>query len=296
MKQLIENITGIHGDAGKQWLQQLPAIINVMVQHWGLRHIMPVDNMTYNYVAMAMTNAQLPVVLKISCDAKTSNEEMRALEYFDGDGSIQLLAAEDEYHALLLQQAIPGTTLKTLYPQHLNEVMDIYVAVMNKLHDKKLPPRHEFRHVRDWLQAFTRVDLSQLPADMVAQAKEITAELLSTMRNEILLHGDLHHDNLIKHEDEWLAIDPKGIVGDAEFEIAAFDIIHPSEFPLGSKVIDLFAQRINSLAQKSGLDVERIKNWVFVRLILSTAWSIEDNTEIGPCIDLANALLPLLNK
>jgi len=296
MKQLITNITGIYGNAGKQWLQRLPTIVNELAQHWCLSDIMPVDNMTYNYVAMAMTDAHLPVVLKISCDAKTSYEEMRALHYFNGDGSVQLFAVEDEYHAMLLQRAIPGTTLKTLYPQYIEEVMDIYITVTKKLHDKQLPARYEFRHVRDWLQTFRHVDLSQLSADMVAQTKEITAELLSSMRNKILLHGDLHHDNVIQHQNEWLAIDPKGIVGDAEFEIAAFDIIHPSEFHLSSKITDLFTQRINLLAQKSDLDAERIKNWVFVRLILSAAWSIEDNTEIGPCIDLANALLPLMNK
>ncbi len=51
---------------------------------------------------------------------------------------------------------------------------------------------------------------------------ELAQELLLSQGEPVLLHGDLHHYNLLQHQDTWLAIDPKGVVGEREFEIGAF--------------------------------------------------------------------------
>ncbi|HEX4046088.1 MAG TPA: aminoglycoside phosphotransferase family protein [Gammaproteobacteria bacterium] len=291
MNKLIENVTNIFGEQGSEWINNLPNTVEALAKHWQLRQILPVDNMTYNYVAKAITSTNKPVVLKISCDKKSSGEEMQALMYFDGNASVRLLDHNEKYHAMLLDQAIPGTTLKSFYPAQIEYVMDCYAATMNKLHSKRLPSQHHYRHISDWLKAIDRLTANHFPAGMFDHAIQIKNKLLSTMQQELFLHGDLHHDNLIKNNDEWLTIDPKGIIGDAEFEIAAFDFIHPSEFHLQTGIKNLFAKRIDILAEKSKLNAARIKDWVFVRLILSAAWSIEDNCEIGWDIELAKSLV-----
>lgn len=291
MNKLIENVTNIFGDQGLEWIKNLPNIIEALAEHWQLRQILPVDNMSYNYVAKAITSTNKLVVLKISCDKKSNNEEMQALRYFNGHASVRLLDHNEKYHAMLLDQAIPGTTLKSFYPAQIEYVMDCYASTVNKLHRKKLPSKHNYRHISDWLKAIDRLTTNQLPAGMLDRAIQIKNKLLSTIQQELFLHGDLHHDNLIKNNDEWLTIDPKGIIGDAEFEIAAFDFIHPSEFHLKTGIKNLFTKRIDILADKSKRNAARIKDWVFVRLILSAAWSIEDNCEIGWDIELAKSLV-----
>ena len=291
MNKLIENVTNIFGEQGSAWIRSLPNIVEALAEHWQLSQISPVDNMTYNYVAKALTSTNKLVVLKISCYKKSSDEEMQALMYFDGNASVRLLEHNEKYHAMLLDQAIPGTTLKSFYPAQIEYVMDCYAATMNKLHSKRLPSQHNYRHINDWLKAIDRLTADQFPAGMFARAIQIKNKLLSTIQQELFLHGDLHHDNLIKNNDEWLTIDPKGIIGDAEFEIAAFDFIHPSEFHLKTEINNLFTKRIGLLAEKSKLNADRIKDWVFVRLVLSAAWSIEDNCEIGWDIELAKSLV-----
>ena len=75
MNKLIENITNIHGDHGRQWIKNLPNIL----KHWQIiviSHISPVDNMTYNCITKAIGNHQ-PVVLKIGCDKQSSDNEKR---------------------------------------------------------------------------------------------------------------------------------------------------------------------------------------------------------------------------
>lgn len=104
------------------------------------------------------------------------------------------------------------------------------------------------------------------------------------------MHGDLHHDNILKHGNDWLAIDPKGVIGDREFEIAAFDFMYVSELANITDSKSIMEQRIEVLAQKSKLDAQRIKDWVFVRLILMAAWLLEDNDDPNWAIKLAEQL------
>lgn len=289
MKKLIENITNIHGDEGYEWIKNLPNMVEVLTAHWQLSQISPVDNMTYNYVAKAITKTYQPVVLKISCDKKSGDHEKHALIYFDGNASVRLLDHNEKYHAMLLEQAIPGISLKSFYPAQIEYVMNCYASTMNKLHGKILPSKHPYCHISEWLKAIDRLTADEFPAGMLDQAVHMKNELLATIQQEVFLHGDLHHDNIIKNNNEWVTIDPKGIVGDPEFEIAAFDFIHPDEFHLKTEIKDLFDKRIDLLAEKAKLNPERIKNWVFVRLILSAAWSIEDNCDIGWDIELAKS-------
>ena len=108
------------------------------------------------------------------------------------------------------------------------------------------------------------------------------------MKNEKLLHGDLHLDNILQNDDEWLSIDPKGIIGDAEFEIAAFDFIDENELQEATPA--LFIERIEQIANKAKLSPKRIREWTFVRLILSAAWSVEDKGNPNKAIKLAQLL------
>ena len=111
------------------------------------------------------------------------------------------------------------------------------------------------------------------------------------MEKEILLHGDLHQDNLLKNGNTWLTIDPKGIIGELAFEVAAFDFIHASDLGDNLVIKKLFDYRVNRIAEKINLNSQRIKDWVFVRLILSAVWLVEDKGNPGWAIKLAEILI-----
>ena len=293
MNTLEQNIINIGGEEGKCWIANLPSIINKLAVEWKLNHIVPVNNMTFNYVAKAITSTNQPVVLKISCDEKNITQEMRALQYFDGNGSIQFISHHPMYHALLLQQAIPGTTLKSLYPSQIEYVMDSYIDTMKKLHSKVLSNISNFCHIRDWLSAIDNIPAQACPTPLKEKAIALKNRLIASSKEEVFLHGDLHHDNILKNKDCWLAIDPKGVVGDAEFEIAAFDFMYVNELANKNEVKNIVENRINMLARKAHLNPQRIKDWVFVRLILMAAWYVEDGGNPYWSLKLAEALAPM---
>lgn len=291
MKTLKQNIINLYGSQGAEWIVNLPVLITALTNHWGLRGVIPVSNMTFNYVAKAILDSGEPVVLKISYDRQSILNEQQALASLGFGGAIKLIDYHSKYNALLLQQAVPGIALKSLYPEQQNYVMDCYVETMQRLHHNQ-PQHNQSNHpqVADWLTVFDSPALQQIPVHLLDKAIVLRNKLLSAPKPLIFLHGDLHHDNILKHGNEWLAIDPKGVIGEAEFELAAFDFMYINALATTRDVKNLFAKRVDLLAQKSGLDAQRINDWVFVRLILMAAWFIEDNGNPNWAIKLAQLL------
>lgn len=290
MKQLNKNIINIFGEQGQKWLNDLPEIIELLCTKWQLSNITPVENMTYNYVAKVTSKTRLPLILKIGCDEKIITPEKKALIYFHGKGSIALVDYNEQYNALLLQQAVPGITLKSFYPNHIEHVMDNYISAMQNLHQQDLPIKNNFEHIRVWLKAIDQCNSPLIPKYLLEKAIYLKNKLLDSLNKEIVLHGDLHHDNILLNGNEWLTIDPKGILGDAEFEIAAFDFLDETEFSSERDLKKLFENRAETIAKKSNLSLQRIKDWVFVRLILSAAWFVEDKGDPSGPIKLAEGI------
>jgi len=136
----------------------------------------------------------------------------------------------------------------------------------------------QYKHIRDWLRALDRADAANFPQGVLAKAIEVKDKLLKSGESEFVLHGDLHHDNILSHGDAWLAIDPKGVVGEKAFELAAFDFITDAEWENNTLNLPaLFRARINLLAQKSHIAVDRLTDWVLARFVLGAAWTLEDN-------------------
>jgi streptomycin 6-kinase len=131
---------------------------------------------------------------------------------------------------------------------------------------------------------------------MLSRAQKLATQLLASAPEERVLHGDLHHDNIVSAERApWLAIDPKGIVGDPGFETAAF-----MNNPLGrmeswSDPARYFLRRADILAERLEYPRERILGWTFIQAILSVCWELEAGTDsYGSWVARAEVLATLL--
>jgi streptomycin 6-kinase len=114
-----------------------------------------------------------------------------------------------------------------------------------------------------------------------------------------LLHGDLQHYNvLFDAERGWLAIDPKGVVGETEYEIGAFvrnPVAQPELF-LSRSTIE---RRLKQFTNRLNLDYERALGWAFAQAVLSAIWSIEDGFAVdatNPALRLAEITRPMLER
>jgi len=105
-------------------------------------------------------------------------------------------------------------------------------------------------------------------------AREYFTFITKTSAGPELLHGDLHHENILYcHDLGWTAIDPKGVSGDPYFDIASFLInhLHERESPN-----DLLRQRIDLISKELGLERERLLKASIAMSTLYAAWGIED--------------------
>ena len=311
MKTLTNNITNLFGEKGTLWLNNLPEITNKLSEIWNLSELSAYNNLSYNYVLKGFQtrenktkkNKKYPIALKISCEQKMIQDEINALKHFHGHGSVAIIDDNLKYHALLLEQVIPGTTLKSHYleniPESIDNSMDSYADIINNIKSLPMPKEHNFRHISDWLKAIDKIKSSdnkdRIPGCLLDKAIDLKDHLLNSADKDLVLHGDLHQDNILKNQDKYIAIDPKGIVGEIGFEAAKFDFIQECELDNLNNIPDIYKQRISLLADKLNFDYKRLSEWVFVRMILGAAWSIEDNGDPSETLIMAENVYKILD-
>ena len=106
-------------------------------------------------------------------------------------------------------------------------------------------------------------------------------QLLQTSEVDVLLHGDLHHDNILQNGENWLGIDPKGVIGEATYEVAAFirnpmpELLHHADTP------NIILNRNTRFAEALELSERRILDWCFVQAVLAWVWALEDDCDTG---------------
>jgi len=113
---------------------------------------------------------------------------------------------------------------------------------------------------------------------LVARAEALFAELIYSMTEPVLLHGDLHHENILSAERQpWLAIDPKGILGEPAYEVGPLLLNQLPESLTEPELKRLLARRLDQLAEALGFEHERLRSCGLAHSVLSAWWSLEDH-------------------
>jgi streptomycin 6-kinase len=273
----------LHGPKGEQWVRELSERIAEYAARWSLSHIGEPFNLSYNYVAPATRADGTPVVLKFGVPHRELNTEIAALRLYNGQGICRLLEADEEAGAFLLERITPGTMLSTLFTEGSDdEATRIAADVMRRLW-VPAPTDGPFPTVADWARGLERMreeykdQPCPIPAHLAALAEEYFAELIPTQSAPVLLHGDLHHFNILRDGDTWRAIDPKGVIGEPAYEVGALLRNPFLELRSVPDVVTLTNRRLDILADELALNRERLRKWSFAQTILSAWWSIEDS-------------------
>ena len=279
--------------------RRLPALLEACERRWALTVLPPFPNLSYNYVAPVVRADGTEAVLKIGLPHRELRTEIDALRLFDGRRSVRLLAADPEQGALLLERLQPGATLTALASEAADaRATSIAAAVMRGLW-RPVPAEHDFPHVRDWAQGMTRLrarfdgGVGPFPQRLVEEAETLFTEMLASSAPPVVLHGDLHHDNILAAQRaSWLAIDPKGLVGEPAYEVGALlrnlwpdrhTVLHPGK---------LLERRTHQLADALEIDRARVRGWAVAQAVLSAWWCLEDESD---CWESAVAVAELLS-
>lgn len=237
------------------------------------------------------------VVIKITKNDGDESHSGEVLKAFAGDGAVRLY--ESETGAALLERLEPGEQLVNLVKRDEDkEATRVLAQVMKKLAHHQAPA--ECPTVADWGRGFDRYLASgnrQLPLELVHEARDLYQDLTSTQGTTMLLHGDLQHYNvLFDNERGWVAIDPKGVVGEWEYEVGPL-LRNPVEHPELFANVEIINRRLKILTTLLPLNYSRVLRWSYAQSILSAIWDIEDGYQItpdNPSLSLARLLKKLL--
>lgn len=253
---------------GRQWLESLPRMVTEAAEHWDLELEEPFPYAFTSLAIPARRRDGSDVVLKVSHVDRENEHEALALREWDGQGAIRLLDHLPSGNALLLERCIPGTPLAP----------EIAIEVLAELLPRLWRPASApFRSLAEEA-AHWEASLGTRRRDrLVDAALDILRTLPQTQGEQVLLHQDLHGDNILAAQREpWLAIDPKPLVGEREFGLAP--IIRSTELGEGRSAM---LRRLHRLTGDLGLDRERTRLWCIAQTVAWSGDEIPTHAEIA---------------
>lgn len=269
------------GAEGAAFLRDLPQQLEEYAHRWQLTLLPAFDNLSYNYVTPAVRQDGSEVVLKLGVPHRESRSEHAALAFYAGAGCVRLLEADPARAALLLERLRPGAILRPLAFENDEAATAILAETMAALW-RPAPATHTMLTIGVWAQELAALRANfeggtgPFPLRLVDAAERLFAELLASSGPPVVLHGDLHHDNVLSAPDgRWLAIDPKGVVGEREFEVYAL-LRNPLGYPLRQPdPARLLRRRLDQLADRLTLDRARMRLWSAAQCVLSAWWDYD---------------------
>ncbi|MFO2465932.1 3'-kinase [Pseudomonas sp. 15FMM2] len=226
-----------------------------------------------------------PAMLKI---AHTPEEAMggRLMSWWAGEGAARVFAYDGP--ALVMERATgPGSLMQMALDGRDDDASLIACATVARLHAPRPSPPEGLLSLERWFQSLWAAAEQQggLFLDCAATARS----LLATPQEVVVLHGDVHHDNILDFGPRgWRAIDPKRVMGERGYDYA--NLICNPDLPTCANPAR-FKRQIDVIAQAAGLTRQRLLQWVMAHAGLSAAWFLEDDECGRVDVDLAVARL-----
>ncbi len=274
-------ISSVYGEKGTQWLDDIPDIIAHCEDRWLLQVGRPFLNLSYNFVAPGILEHGREIVLKLGVPNPELDSEIEALRLYDGQGAVQLLESDKGLGALVMDRLRPGRLLSSMTDD--DDATMIAADVMQRLW-RPLATDNPFATVAQLAGGLGRLrqrfngGTGPLPAKLVSKAEALFADLLITSPPPVLLHGDLHHENILLNGEDWLAIDPKGLSGNPVYETAAL-LVNPIPDFLSMPQPQTLTRRVDLLSDYLGFERQRILAWGFAFSMLAAWWCVDDNLD-----------------
>ena len=273
--------TGGFGDRGKAWLEELPDILERCCAKWSLTLGPATDEIKGNYIAYVRTGDDQDLVLKVGVPHGDFTTEMEALAIYAGRGINRLVEVDRDLNAMLLERLRPGTMLAQAEMDRKEQV-EIAARIVRQLHETPPPSTHALPHFNDWVESAQRdarsCDDGRRSHPYLEQFPRVQSMMERLMRDEpqILLHGDLHHWNiLLDAERGWMAIDPKGVIGASCLDVGRFI---GNAMGFGESVTEgrqILLDAIRAFSAALGESEERMFAGAFCDRVTSCSWGLK---------------------
>jgi streptomycin 6-kinase len=268
-------------EEGKRWIAALPEIIEEIERNWSLKIAKPFPNLSYHYVAPCVFENGGEAVIKIGFPGEktTTFNEIKMLEFLGGKGVCKLLRFDEKRFALLLEKLSPGENLKEICRDDEAKAVEIAIEVMRDFR-QKAPENIEFPRLEQWFDDLKKAEKIGFAPEYVKKARRFFDELNSATRTKTLLHGDFHHENILSAgREKFLAIDPKGIIGDIGYDLSIFMINHANWLKSEPDLPEKLDAAIRAFSEAFDIEPQNLRRWIFAHSVLSAWWTFEETSE-----------------
>ena len=238
-----------------------------------------------------------PALLKVSVEPSMVGLEAKALAHFGNEMCPALFAVDEELEAILMERIEVLEDLSAWYPNPQKEV-DVWLPFYRKVAENPVIP-DGFPTLAKYAEIFDRILAEPLREDVIPIlefARDSQEALMGPVAENRLLHGDMHHFNLLRDTGGgWRLIDPHGVVGNPYYELGAF-----LRNPWGPcyrepGVMQRMSARVAILAERIGIDATKVALYGFYGAAFSVAWSLEEGSDdIDGMVVMADSCLRLL--
>ena len=277
----VQNVVGYFPN-GRRWLADLPRRLAALAKRWQLRELRPVASLSLNFVAFATESRHgREVVLKVSPDRSVTAAESAWLLHHAGNAVVGVLATSPD--AYLMECLSPGLSLDPQTQREDRQTAREIASLIDRLSRSPSPADHAglFRAVAQdssGLADYSRTfgDRGAVDAKLVDAAKTVWSTLVASPSPLCLVHGDLHHGNVLVSARDGtrrpIVIDPHGLIAETEYECAAMLRNRLAWCPNEATLARTISDRVSILAEVLALDPGRIAAWGFAQTVLSACW------------------------
>ncbi|MER7579593.1 aminoglycoside phosphotransferase family protein [Kitasatospora sp. NPDC097691] len=281
------------GEVGARWIAEVPGIVEELLGRWGCVPDGEVMHGGVGVIVPVRGRAGEPAVLKVSFPHPGNVHEPDAFVAWAGRGAVLLHERDDARYAMLLERVRPATLAEV---EDGDEVVTVAGRLNRRLAVPAPPGLPRLRGQAEAWEEQLRRDDEELAHPLprpVLDAAVATVRELGPVQPDTLVHGDLHAGNILRAGREpWLAVDPKGYVGDPAYDggtllkSRALTLLEADD-PRRAvhRILDVFAEAAE-------LDRERVRRWAQFHAVQAAFWGRRHGFRIarsGPRLDWLTA-------
>lgn len=266
------------GKKGELWLEKLPKIIYTVIERWSITDFEIVENLSINFLGFGKSKQYGDVVIKICGPHPEKYTEIKSLTIFNGNNFCNCYDYDMELGAILLERILPGADLKTITNRdlQLKIASELISKTPMKVESNYGIPTFGERANKAFKRARKENKVGERMLEFIDLSEVMISEIEQSNRAKYLLHGDLHHLNILKDKKgNWKAIDPHGVIGVPCMESSRFIQNHiwmskdKDKLNDLDKIITVFSEKFNETKEFTAI-------CFFILQVLSTCWSFEE--------------------
>lgn len=269
-EEFVTNVLNTCGDRGREWLDDLPRIVSDLEAGWQIKSKSHFADLSFNFVCPCELPDGTPAVLKIGLpinDDETASE-VAALKALGGS-IVKIYRDDPGVRAILIERVYPGKNLKEVFSADPDRAVATGIREMKNTFNAE-SGAYEFQSLDVWFDELRAAIDTRFPQEYVTAALSFYEN--HSGGNRFLLHGDLHHENILSSSDgTFRVIDPKGIIGNIGYEIAVFLNNHATWVRDRESV----ESAVGEFSKAFDVPKNELKSWAFAQQVLGVWWDYD---------------------